>query len=218
MTGEDLFDSHADAAGWREEIDDGVVLLHHYGAGQSETLLDALREVIRRAPFRQRITPGGRRMSVAMSNCGRYGWVTDEHGYRYVECEPESGRPWPDMPPLLRTLAQSAAQQAGFPAFDPDACLINRYVPGAKMALHQDKDEADFSAPIVSVSLGLPVIFQLGGMQRADSVRRLLLEHGDVLVWGGPARLRYHGVSTLKTGRHSRLGEQRINLTFRRAK
>ena len=153
-----------------------------------------------------------------MTNCGGVGWVTDRTGYRYDGSDPESGKPWPAMPGSFLQLAEQAADRAGFEPFSPDACLINRYQPGARMSLHQDKDENDFSAPIVSVSLGLPAIFLFGGLKRSDKPRRLRLEHGDVVVWGGPARLAFHGVAPLADGEHALLGRQRINLTFRRAR
>jgi alkylated DNA repair protein (DNA oxidative demethylase) len=156
-------------------------------------------------------------MSVAMTNCGRLGWVSDRVGYRYEACDPLSGRPWPPMPSAFLELAQAAALAAKFPTFIPDACLINRYEPGARLTLHQDKDERDFGAPIVSVSLGLPAVFLFGGDARTDLHRRVALHHGDVVVWGGPARLRHHGVLALKDGHHELLGSQRINLTFRKA-
>jgi alkylated DNA repair protein (DNA oxidative demethylase) len=163
-------------------------------------------------------TPGGHQMSVAMTNCGNAGWVTDRSGYRYDGADPESGKPWPVMPPVLRELAEAAAREGGFPGFAPDACLINRYEPGAKMSLHQDKDEQDFSAPIVSVSLGLPAIFLFGGPKRDNKPQRYRLAHGDVVVWGGPSRLFFHGVAPLADGEHPLLGRKRINLTFRRAR
>jgi alkylated DNA repair protein (DNA oxidative demethylase) len=163
-------------------------------------------------------TPGGHQMSVAMTNCGCYGWVTDITGYRYDGADPESGRAWPAMPTVFRELAESAAREAGFTGFAPDACLINRYEPGAKMSLHQDRDEKDFSAPIVSVSLGLPAIFLFGGMKRADKPQRYRLEHGNIVVWGGPSRLFFHGVAPLSDGEHPLLGRRRINLTFRKAR
>ena len=169
------------------------------------------------APLRHMATPGGLRMSVAMSNCGQLGWVTDARGYRYVRQDPASSEPWPAMPPGLLQLAQDAAQAAGYPGFLPDACLVNRYLPGARMALHQDKDECDFTAPIVSVSLGLPATFLFGGNARSDKAVRIALVHGDVVVWGGADRLRFHGVAPLKDGEHALLGSQRINLTFRKA-
>jgi len=163
------------------------------------------------------ITPGGYRMSVAMSNCGSTGWITDRSGYRYDSIDPESGRKWPSMPASFLHLAKAAAAEAGFEGFAPDACLINRYEVGARLSLHQDKDEADYSAPIVSVSLGLPATFLFGGLKRTDKTQRIPVIHGDVVVWGGPARLRFHGVLALKAGRHPLLGGYRINLTFRKA-
>ena len=195
---------------------EGAVLLRGF-VGDSETeLLAALREVVAAAPFRRMVTPGGHQMSVAMTNCGSAGWVTDRTGYRYDGQDPETGKPWPAMSPLLRQLAERAAISAGFAGFAPDVCLINRYVPGAKMSLHQDRDELDFGAPIVSVSLGLPAIFMFGGLQRSDKPRRFRLEHGDVAVWGGPSRLFYHGVAPLAEGNHPVMGAQRLNLTFRK--
>jgi len=164
------------------------------------------------------VTPGGHQMSVAMTNCGGVGWVTDRTGYRYDANDPEAGRPWPAMPPSFRELAGQAADQAGFGGFSPDACLINRYQPGARMSLHQDKDEHDFGAPIVSVSLGLPAVFLFGGLKRSGRPRRFRLQHGDVVVWGGPARLVFHGVAPLADGEHLLMGRQRINLTFRKAR
>ena len=164
------------------------------------------------------MTPGGHQMSVAMTSCGDAGWVTDQRGYRYDGADPDSGKPWPQMPAVLRDLAKAAAGEAGFAGFTPDACLINRYVPGARMSLHQDKDEKDFAAPIVSVSLGLPAIFMFGGIKRSDKTQRYRLQHGDVVVWGGPSRLFYHGVAPLADGEHPLLGRQRINLTFRKAR
>ncbi|MCK6388984.1 MAG: alpha-ketoglutarate-dependent dioxygenase AlkB, partial [Zoogloea sp.] len=131
--------------------------------------------------------------------------------------DPDSGQPWPAMPAVLQALATDSAARAGFANFVPDACLINRYAPGARMALHQDRDEADFSQPIVSLSLGLPAIFLFGGLERSDKPARLPLAHGDVLVWGGPARLRFHGVLPVKDGAHPATGACRLNLTFRKA-
>jgi alkylated DNA repair protein (DNA oxidative demethylase) len=163
------------------------------------------------------VTPGGYSMSVAMTNCGQAGWVTDRKGYRYTSCDPANNRPWPALPDIFASLAENAARAAGFAEFNPDACLINRYEPGARLTLHQDKNEADFTAPIVSLSLGLPAVFLFGGLNRRDRPDRILLNHGDALVWGGPARLVYHGVMPLKEGHHPYLGRQRINLTFRKA-
>jgi alkylated DNA repair protein (DNA oxidative demethylase) len=199
-----------------EQLAPGTVLLRAFARMSAPSLLDAIDAVARQAPFRQMTTPGGYRMSVAMTNCGSAGWTTDATGYRYSAIDPDSGKAWPAMPEELVTLASQAAARAGF-AFTPDACLINRYEPGSRLSLHQDRDERDFSAPIVSVSLGLPAVFLFGGERRTDKTQRVPLSHGDVLVWGGPARLRYHGVSPLKDGEHSLLGRCRINLTFRKA-
>jgi alkylated DNA repair protein (DNA oxidative demethylase) len=163
------------------------------------------------------VTPGGFEMSVALTNSGELGWTSDRRGYRYATLDPLTGNPWPPLPDAFVRLARNAAAEAGFPGFTPDACLINRYVPGARMSLHQDKDEQDYSAPIVSVSLGMPAVFLFGGHRRADKAQRIPLFHGDVVVWGGPDRLRYHGVAPLKDHPHASLGSQRINLTFRKA-
>lgn len=193
------------------------VLLRRFALPYLPELLPALDAIVLAAPLRHMATPGGLRMSVAMSNCGALGWVTDGRGYRYARLDPASGVPWPPMPPVFLRLAREAALAAGYPGFAPDACLINRYAPGARMALHQDRDECDFNAPIVSVSLGLPVTFLFGGAERGDKAARIALLHGDVVVWGGADRLRFHGVAPLKEGEHALLGAQRINLTFRKA-
>jgi DNA oxidative demethylase len=213
----DLFDRVGDTQPSREEIAEGAVLLRAFARPLEGELIAALREVVEHAPFRHMVTPGGHQMSVAMTNCGSLGWVTDRTGYRYDRVDPNSGKPWPAMPAPLRELARRAATQAGFDGFSPDACLVNRYEPGARMSLHQDKDEGDLDAPIVSVSLGLPAIFLFGGLVRSDKTRRFRLSHGDIAVWGGPARLVYHGVAPLADGEHALLGRQRINLTFRKA-
>jgi DNA oxidative demethylase len=214
----DLFESLADVRPSREAMAEGAVLLRGFARSFEGELIADLREIIAQAPFRHMVTPGGHQMSVAMTNCGSAGWVTDRSGYRYEANDPEAGRPWPAMPPSFRALAAQAAAQGGFEGFAPDACLINRYAPGARMSLHQDKDETDFGAPIVSVSLGLPAIFLFGGLQRSDKPQRFRLQHGDIAVWGGPARLKYHGVAPLADGEHPLLGRQRINLTFRKAR
>jgi len=195
----------------------GAVVLGGFARLVEEPLVTSLLRVVQVAPFRHMVTPGGRRMSVAMTNCGTVGWVSDRTGYRYDPSDPESGNPWPPMPEVFRDLATQAAERAGFATFAPDACLINRYEPGARLSLHQDKDEQDFDAPIVSVSLGLPAVFLFGGMRRADTPRRVPLTHADVVVWGGPSRLRYHGVLPLEGGHHPLTGPYRINLTFRKA-
>jgi alkylated DNA repair protein (DNA oxidative demethylase) len=201
-----------------EAIAPGAVLLRGFALNVDEALLQAVQDVTAAAPLRHLVTPGGYTMSVAMSNCGALGWVSDRSGYRYDAKDPLSGQPWPPMPACFAELALRAAAEAGFENFRPDACLINRYEPGARLSLHQDKDEGNMSAPIVSVSLGLPAVFLFGGLNRSDRPARYRLVHGDVAVWGGPSRLAYHGVAPLAEGEHTRLGRQRINLTFRCAR
>jgi DNA oxidative demethylase len=200
-----------------EPLATGATILRKFALQNETAVLGAVNQVAAKAPFRQMVTPGGYRMSVAMTNCGPLGWVTDRSGYRYDAIDPESGRPWPAMPEPLLKLATSAATEAGFQKFIPDACLINRYEVGARLSLHQDKDEQDFTQPIVSVSLGIPAVFLFGGLNRSDKTTRIRLTHGDVVVWGGPARLRYHGVLALKEDHHPLVGDHRINLTFRKA-
>ncbi|PPQ19386.1 DNA oxidative demethylase AlkB [Bradyrhizobium sp. AC87j1] len=212
----DLFDSVAEAQPSREEIADGAVLLRGFVKPIETELIAAVRAIVAQSPFRRMTTPGGHLMSVAMTNCGERGWITDHTGYRYDPIDPRTGAPWPAMPPVLRDLALHAAEQGGFQNFAPDACLVNRYEPGTRLSLHQDKDELDYAAPIVSVSLGLPATFLFGGLARADKPRRFRLVHGDVVVWGGASRLAYHGVAPLAEGEHALLGRKRINLTFRR--
>jgi DNA oxidative demethylase len=212
----DLFESVADVLPPREVMAEGAVLLRGFARPVEAGLLAAISEIDGEAPFRRMFTPGGHQMSVAMTNCGKAGWVTDRGGYRYDGADPESGKPWPAMPPVLRELAEAAAQEAGFAGFAPDACLINRYEPGSKLGLHQDRDEQDQWSPIVSVSLGVPAVFLWGGKRRADPIRRLRLESGDVAVWGGPARFVYHGIAPVKAADHPLTGPLRINLTFRK--
>ena len=214
----DLFASLPDVQPSREEIAEGAVLLRGFATPFEDELIAALRDIAEQAPFRHMSTPGGHQMSVAMTNCGDAGWVTDRAGYRYDGADPQSGKPWPAMPSSFQKLAADAAAEAGFAGFAPDACLINRYEPGARMSLHQDRDEHDFAAPIVSVSLGLPAIFLFGGLQRSDKTGRYRLQNGDIVVWGGPARLAFHGVAPLADGEHVLMGRQRINLTFRKAR
>lgn len=211
------FETLPPAESWLERLGPGAVLLHDFALTEAPALIDELARIAESAPFRHMLTPSGHRMSVAMTNCGALGWVSDRTGYRYVVQDPATGQPWPPMPDCFLRLAQDAAAQAGFAGFLPDACLINRYEPDARLSLHQDRDERDLTAPIVSVSLGLPAVFLWGGLKRRDPARRLPLAHGDVLVWGGPDRLRYHGVLPLEASQHALLGEQRINLTFRQA-
>jgi DNA oxidative demethylase len=195
----------------------GATVLRRFVTDQ-EGLNAEVNRVAAAAPFRHMLTPGGRRMSVAMTNCGAVGWVSDRHGYRYDDTDPDTGIVWPPMPDAFADLAVRAASRCGFAGFAPDACLINRYQPGAKLSLHVDRDEQDFSAPIVSVSLGLPAVFLFGGLQRAERTERIPLFNGDVVVWGGPSRLRYHGVLPLDDGDHPLTGCCRINLTFRKAR
>jgi len=201
----------------QQEILKDVYLLQGFALPDETTLLAELDAVLSKAPLRQMVTPGGLPMSVTTSSCGLLGWISDRKGYRYSTIDPVNGLNWPLMPPSFDTLARSAAALCGFDNFQPDACLINHYQIGTKMGLHQDKDEQDFSQPIVSVSLGVPAIFQMGGLQRNDKVFKLALQHGDVLVWGGESRLRFHGVLPVKTATHPVLGACRVNLTFRKA-
>ena len=213
----DLFDS-AEAQPSREDIADGAVLLRGFARPIEEELIAAVRAIAAQSPFRRMTTPGGYQMSVAMTNCGERGWITDHTGYRYDAIDPRSDAPWPAMPLVFCDLARRSAEEGAFVGFTPDACLVNRYEPGTRLSLHQDKDELDFSAPIVSVSLGLPAIFLFGGTARSDKPRRFRLVHGDVAVWGGPSRLAYHGVAPLADGEHALLGRERINLTFRKTR
>lgn len=213
-----MLDLFAEDSPWQEPLAEGAVILRRRARARSEELMTLVEQVAAENPFRHRITPGGHRMSVAMTNCGDSGWTTDSRGYQYSEQDNLSGQRWPAMPPLFRQLAVTCAREAGFNGFNPDACLLNRYQPGAKLTLHQDKDERDLRKPIVSVSLGLPAIFLFGGFERGDGCQRVLLEHGDVVVWGGPSRLRYHGILPLKPGIHPLAGAFRFNLTFRRAR
>jgi alkylated DNA repair protein (DNA oxidative demethylase) len=213
----DLLDGIRTVGFGEQTLAEGAVLLRGFADADSIPIFQALQQVVAAAPFRQMITPGGRRMSVAMTNCGQAGWVTDLSGYRYDVLDPVSQRPWPPMPEIIRRLAERAAIQAGFMSFQPDSCLINRYEPGARLSFHQDRDERDFGQPIVSLSLGLPAIFLFGGQLRNERTQRMRLESGDVVVWGGPSRLVFHGVAPLADGRHPLTGRCRINLTFRKA-
>jgi len=196
----------------------GALLLRGFARERAAALVDDLARITAAAPLRHLVTPGGFRMSVAMTNCGELGWVSDRRGYRYDPVDPESGERWPAMPGSFRALAADAAARAGYADFAPDACLVNRYAPGARLSMHQDRDEKDLRAPIVSVSLGLPAVFLWGGDERGDKARRIGLQHGDVVVWGGPSRMRFHGVLALKDGEHPFAGAARINLTFRKVR
>jgi alkylated DNA repair protein (DNA oxidative demethylase) len=207
----------SDAIPSGQTLADGAFLLRGFANPVSSALLDELEGIVDQAPFRHLVTPGGFTMSVATTNCGQAGWTSDRRGYRYAVLDGISGKPWPAMPKVFMDIACHAAARAGYANFHPDSCLINCYEPGTRLTLHQDKNERDFSAPIVSVSLGLPAIFLFGGATRNDRPQRHLLEHGDVAVWGGPARLNFHGIMPLKEGNHPLLGHRRINLTFREA-
>ena len=201
----------------RQALGPGAWLLHGFALPDAVALLDGVDVVIAGAPLRNMLTPGGRAMSVAMTNCGALGWTSDRSGYRYVPQDPQRGLPWPAMPAAFSELAGRAAQAAGFADFSPDACLINRYSAGHKLSLHQDKDEHDFGQPIVSVSLGIAAVFLFGGLARQDRALRLTVVHGDVLVWGGASRMNYHGVAALSADRHALTQDYRFNLTFRKA-
>ncbi len=213
----DLFDIDDFQAGTRVVLGRQAFVLRGFALPYVDELLPALEEIQTLAPFRHLVTPGGFTMSVALTNCGRLGWTSDRRGYRYSEQDPATGRPWPAMPAVFLRLAGDAAAHAGFDDYVPDACLINRYLPGSRLSLHQDRDERDRNAPIVSVSLGIPAIFQFGGNTRRDKPSRIPLQHGDVAVWGGIDRMRYHGVLPVKPACHTLLGAQRINFTFRKA-
>jgi DNA oxidative demethylase len=214
-----LFEDEQQAYAGPETIAPGAAILRGFALPVADALMQGVASAIAIAPLRHLVTPGGQTMSVAMSNCGPLGWVSDRRGYRYSAVDPLSNQPWPAMPKCFLALATSAAAEAGFAGFAPNACLINQYAPGARMGLHQDRDEGgpagDFSAPIVSVSLGLPAMFLFGGLQRKDKTTRWPLRHGDVVVWGGPSRLAFHGVAPLKAGEHAAQGARRVNLTFR---
>lgn len=212
----DLFDDLSVAE--PESLGDGAWILRGFARDQAPLLIAGIDTAVSAAPLRHMVTPGGRAMSVAMTNCGERGWVSDRQGYRYELCDPVSGMPWPPMPAGFRALARRAAQTAGYFNFEPDACLINRYAPGARMALHQDRDETDLEAPIVSVSLGLPAIFLFAGPARADKPQRRRIVHADVVVWGGASRLFFHGIAPLARGEHPLTGTQRLNLTFRKTR
>lgn len=214
-----MHDLFADpAAGQRTALGPQACVLHGFALAEADALLAGIAGVAAQAPFRHLVTPGGHTMQVAMTNCGRYGWCSDRRGYRYDRLDPQSGAPWPAIPPVFLRLAADAAREAGFAGYVPDACLVNRYAPGTRLSLHQDRDEDDRVAPIVSVSLGLPATFLFGGFARGDKTVRTALVHGDVVVWGGADRLRFHGVLPVKPGHHPVVGGQRLNLTFRKVR
>lgn len=210
----DLFDT---LPAGLEKIGEQSVVLRQFASPMQDELMAAIDQISRQAPFRHMLTPGGYTMSAAMTSCGSLGWITDRKGYRYQSVDPLTGKRWPDMPHVFQALAQQAASMAGFEHFQPDSCLINVYGVGAKMSLHQDKNEKDMTQPVVSVSLGITATFLFGGLQRKDNTQKIVLQHGDVVVWGGVDRLRYHGILSLKPASHLLLGERRINVTFRQA-
>jgi alkylated DNA repair protein (DNA oxidative demethylase) len=214
----DLFADDTPQSSASEQIGPRSFVFRGFALPLIDRLLPSLESVLTRAPFRNMVTPGGHTMSVALSSCGQFGWTTDRSGYQYTRIDPQTGQPWPEMPEVFMALARTAADAAGFADFVPDACLINRYIPGAKMSLHQDKDEHGYEWPVVSVSLGIPAMFLFGGHARSDTTQRVPLFHGDVVVWGGEDRLRFHGVMPVKQAEHPQLGEQRINFTFRKAR
>jgi DNA oxidative demethylase len=214
----DLFPDDEPTGRRREVLAPGALVLRAFAAAQAAAVLESVTGIIQLSPWRHMSTPGGYRMSVATTSCGNVGWVTDHSGYRYDALDPTTGERWPQMPPVLRELAVQGAREAGFEGYAPDACLINRYEPGARLSLHQDRNERDMHSPVVSVSLGLPAVFLFGGQRRADRALRVPVAHGDVVVWGGPARLRFHGVQPLKEGNHPMLGACRVNLSFRKAR
>ena len=212
-----LFDDSQAISRDRVILGDGAVFLRGFALDRAAKLMKEIERVASRAPFRHMTTPGGFRMSVAMTNCGSLGWVTDRAGYRYDRIDSEASTAWPAMPEAFLALGRAAAREAGYPGFEPDACLINRYAPGSSLSLHQDRNEKDFGAPIVSLSLGLPAMFLFGGLKRTDRPKRLPILHGDVAVWGGPTRLAFHGIAKLKDGVHPMTGACRFNLTLRKA-
>jgi len=216
MSSLDLF-ANDSAEPLHTAIGEQALLFHQFLSQTDEALLSDVRAVLKQSPLRHLHTPSGHKMSVKSSNCGHYGWLTDEHGYRYQSIDPVTKKPWPQMPDSISIQAIEVARLAGFENFKPDSCLINVYMPGAKMGLHQDKDEADFTKPIVSFSFGLSMNFLWGGFKRSDKYQKVILQHADALVWGGKDRLRYHGVQQLKEGVHPITGRCRVNLTIRQA-
>jgi alkylated DNA repair protein (DNA oxidative demethylase) len=195
-----------------EEVHPGAVLMRGLALAEDREFLAAVDGIAAAAPLHQAYTPAGQRMSIMVTDCG------DSRAFanRWTANNPGSPRHWPPMPEVLREFAVYAASRAGFPRFRPDACHINRYQAGNKLGLHQDRHECDLTQPIVSVSFGLQCTFLFGGFERTSPARHILLEHGDVFVWGGPSRMRFHGVQPLKPGSHLLTGPYRINLTFRK--
>lgn len=218
MTG-DLFDHlgvQEKAAEEPVRLGEGAFIFPGMALPHAEALLDAARAIARKAPFRHLMTPGGHRMSVAMTACGDWGWNSDRKGYRYTRTQSETGEAWPPIPGSFERLVRQATMAAGFSEAPLQSGLINLYRPGTRLSLHQDRDEEATDVPIVSVSLGVAATFLWGGLTRKDPVRRFRLSHGDVVVWGGPSRLVFHGVAPLARSTHPATGECRVNLTFRR--
>jgi alkylated DNA repair protein (DNA oxidative demethylase) len=214
----DLFADSPDTDRRNEPLAPGAMVLRAFVLDDAACLVELIGALAAVSPFRHLVTPGGHTMSVAMTNAGSVGWVSDARGYRYAPVDPLTGQPWPAMPGLFMRIAAAAAAEAGFASFVPDACLINRYVTGSRLTLHQDRNEKRDSEPIVSVSLGVPAMFQFGGQGRGVPPLKIPLVNGDVVVWGGPSRMNYHGVLPLKASHHPLTGMDRLNLTFRSAR
>lgn len=212
----DLFAEMKEINPKRVELGEEAMILRGYASDIAVDLFNDINAIISESPLRKMQTPNGYTMSVQTTSCGSFGWVSDAKGYRYERNDPLTRQPWPAMPSSFIKLANQAASEAGFNNFVPDCCLINHYQAGTKLSLHKDKDERDFTAPIVSVSLGLPAIFLFGGLNRSDPTQRYKLEHGDIAVWGGKSRLVYHGIQPLIDGNHPLTGHSRINITFRK--
>ncbi len=218
MTTDDLFNGEYVEQGAHEHYFQQVHVFRGLALSDADVLIDYLKNtVLKTSPFRYMLTPGGRKMSVSITNCGQVGWVSDVQGYRYAKYDPYSKLSWPDLPQCLINLSIKAAEMAGFNGFNPDSCIINKYAVASKMSLHQDKDEHDFQQPIVSISLGIAAVFEMGGFTRGDSTLRIPLFHGDVVVWGGEDRLRFHGVLPIKADSHPITKQTRINFTVRQA-
>ncbi len=215
---QDLFQTANNGESWQENIRDDVVVLRQYANKQAAEILKEVELITAVAPFRKMKTPSGLSMSAELTSCGKYGWISDQQGYRYSKSDPLNNNAWPKLPELFFKFGREAAKKAGFSDFKPDVCMINRYAPASKMSLHQDRNERDFSekAPIVSLSLGVPANFYFGGLERSDPTIKIPLIHGDVVVWGGKSRLCFHGVGVIKDDYHPMLGNFRINLTFRK--
>jgi len=211
----DLFSDELDK---QVKLAEGAVWLRGFALPEADALWALVSAHLATHPPQQMMTPMGYPMSVKTTSLGDYGWVGNATGYGYARLNPVTNQPWPPIPTLLLSLAQRAANAAGYADYCPDTCLINLYQTGAKMGLHQDKDELDFTQPIVSVSLGVPATFLFGGAKRTDKTAKIPLTHGDVVVWGGASRRYFHGVNAVKLGQHPLLGALRCNLTFRKAK